>query len=118
MPIVTIDRPPRTKPIRAEVRAISRREMPLAFMMAPARMNSGTAIKENFTAPSKSVNGTLGRSRRPVSSTIATTDAKPSATAIGTSASTRASRPSKTQNRLMRGDSPASPQRQPSTPQR
>ena len=72
MPIVTIDRPPRTKPISAEVRAISRREMPLAFMMDPAKMNRGTAIKENFTAPSKSVSGTFGKSRKPVSSTIAT----------------------------------------------
>ena len=41
--------------------------MPLAFMMAPAKMNRGTAIKENFTAPSNSVSGRFGMSRRPVS---------------------------------------------------
>ena len=118
VPIVTIDRPPRTKPISAEVRAISRREMPLAFMIDPARMNSGTAIKENFTAPSNSVSGIFGRSRSPVSNTIAATDASPRATAIGTSASTKASKPSKTQNSVMRHAPAASLQRQSSTRQR
>src|SRR5881392_1518508 len=43
-PITTIDRPPRTKPRIADANAISRREIEDAFMIAPAKMNSGIAI--------------------------------------------------------------------------
>ena len=92
-PMVTIDKPPRTKPISAEVNAISRREMPVAFITAPARMNNGMAISENFVAPSCSVSGMFGRSRRPVSKIIAPTAVKPNAIAMGTSIRIRATRP-------------------------
>ncbi len=49
--VVTIDRPPRTKPMMADAKAMSRCEMPEAFMIAPARMNSGIAIRGKLVAP-------------------------------------------------------------------
>ena len=45
--IVTIDSPPRMNPTMAEANAIRRRLIPEAFMIAPARMNSGMAISGN-----------------------------------------------------------------------
>src|SRR5690242_13816939 len=42
-PIDTCASPPRIQPNSAPAKAISRREMPEAFMIAPARMNSGIA---------------------------------------------------------------------------
>ena len=54
-PTFTIASPPRTKPIRAAVKSIRRREMPLVFINAPARMKSGIAISGKFVDPSKIV---------------------------------------------------------------
>ena len=54
-PTFTMARPPRTKPISAAVKSISRREMPPVFMRAPARMKSGIAISGKLVAPSKIV---------------------------------------------------------------
>ena len=51
-PTLTIANPPRTKPISAETKAISRVEMPPVFISAPARMNSGIAISGKLVAPS------------------------------------------------------------------
>ena len=50
-PTVTMARPPRTKPSRAVARLISRRAIDDAFMMPPARMNSGTASSGKSLAP-------------------------------------------------------------------
>ena len=50
-PMDTCARPPRTQPNSADANAISRREMPEAFMIAPARMNSGIASSGKLVAP-------------------------------------------------------------------
>src|SRR5947207_8564212 len=50
-PIDTIARPPRMKPRIDEAKAMSRREMPEAFMIAPARMKSGIAMSGKLSAP-------------------------------------------------------------------
>ena len=46
----TIARPPRMNPTIAEAKAMSRREIPVAFMIAPARMKSGMAMSGNEVA--------------------------------------------------------------------
>src|SRR5210317_2129136 len=58
-PTLTIARPPLTKPIKAEVRLISRREMLVVFIRAPARINNGIASNGKFVAPSNMVNPAL-----------------------------------------------------------
>ncbi len=50
-PIETCASPPRIHPNSADANAISRCEMPDAFMIAPARMNSGIASSGKFVAP-------------------------------------------------------------------
>ena len=50
-PTVTIDSPPRMKPSRAVARLISRRAIDDAFMMPPAKTNSGTASSGKSVAP-------------------------------------------------------------------
>ena len=50
-PIDTCARPPRIQPNSADANAISRCEMPDAFMIAPARMNSGIASSGKLVAP-------------------------------------------------------------------
>ncbi len=50
-PIDTWASPPRIQPNSADANAISRREMPDAFMIAPARMNSGMASSGKLVAP-------------------------------------------------------------------
>ena len=50
--MLTMASPPRMKPSMAEARAIRRWEMPLAFMIAPARMNMGIAKSGKLVAPS------------------------------------------------------------------
>src|SRR5438105_12484923 len=50
-PIETIASPPRMKPRIDAAKAMRRREIPEAFMIAPARMKSGTAISGKFSAP-------------------------------------------------------------------
>ena len=65
--------------------AMSRRLMPDAFMIAPARMKRGIAINGNAVAPSYMTSATLGSEATPPGpTTIATTAVSPSATAIGT----------------------------------
>ena len=58
--MLTCASPPLMKPTSEEAKSISRREMPPAFMMAPARMNIGIAIKGKLRAPSYMVSATLG----------------------------------------------------------
>ena len=50
-PTDTCARPPRIQPNSADATAISRCEMPDAFMIAPARMNSGIASSGKLVAP-------------------------------------------------------------------
>ena len=91
-PIDTIASPPRMKPSIAEAKAISRREMPEAFMIAPARMNSGIAMQREVgravVEDDRQVRAAIAT---PCDVTIATTATMPSDTAIGTSMSTSAS---------------------------
>src|ERR1700720_4700076 len=49
--MVTCASAPRTKPSIAEESAIRRREMPEAFMIAPAKMKSGMAMSGKLVAP-------------------------------------------------------------------
>src|SRR5687768_15106308 len=50
-PIVTMASPPRMNPRIAETKPMRRWEMPVAFMIAPARTNIGMAMSENCPAP-------------------------------------------------------------------
>jgi hypothetical protein len=50
-PIETCASPPRIQPKTADANAIRRCEMPDAFMIAPARMNSGIASRGKLVAP-------------------------------------------------------------------
>ena len=92
-PIVTIDRPPRTKPKQAEVKAISRREMLDAFMIAPARMNSGIASSGKLEAPSNMTSAMFGSMSGPWMIAMAAVATIASATAIGTLSSANANMP-------------------------
>ena len=49
------------KPSRADVKVISRREIPVEFMIAPASINSGMAIKGKFVDPSNMTRAMLGK---------------------------------------------------------
>ena len=57
-PMFTMPSPPRTNPISAETKLISRTEMPEVFIRLPARMNSGMAISGKDVAPVYSVMAT------------------------------------------------------------
>src|SRR3954470_12559018 len=63
--MVTWASAPRMKPKMAEERAISRREMPEAFMIAPARMKSGMAMSGKLVAPVYMTSGTLASAPMP-----------------------------------------------------
>ena len=67
-----------------DANAMSRCEIPVAFMIVPARMNSGMAISGNLVAPENMTSPTFGIAAHPPSAMIATTDMTPSATAMGT----------------------------------
>ncbi len=92
-PTVTIARPPRMKPSIAVARLISRREIVEAFMMPPAKMNSGTASSGKLVAPSNITSATFGSMLAPCAIQIAATATTPSATATGTLISTSANIP-------------------------
>src|SRR5438034_6254197 len=83
-PIDTCASPPRAQPNNDEANAISRREMPDAFMIAPARMNKGIASSGKLVAPLYATIARFGRMLKPWLVTIAATATMPSATAIGT----------------------------------
>src|SRR3954469_13957088 len=82
--MVTCASAPRTKPKMAEESAIRRREMPDAFMIAPARMKRGMAIRGKLVAPVYMTSGTLARAPRPPAWTMATSATTASAMAMGT----------------------------------
>ena len=50
--VLTIARPPRTKPVMAFTKLMSLSVIPPAFIMAPAKTNIGIAISENLVDPS------------------------------------------------------------------
>ena len=81
--MLTIDRPPRMNPNTADAKATSRREIPDRFMIAPARMKSGIAIRGNLVAPENIRRPALGSVSTPPETRIATTVISPSATAMG-----------------------------------
>ncbi len=88
--IVTIDSPPRMNPTMAEANAIRRRLIPEAFMIAPARMNSGMAISGNEVAPSNMTRAAFGSAPTPSGPVIiAITATSPRAIAMGMPSTTR-----------------------------
>src|SRR5690606_28427846 len=64
-PMEPRDNPPRIHPKSDDATAINRCEIPEAFMMAPARMNSGIASSGKFVAPLKVTSATLGSVSNP-----------------------------------------------------
>src|SRR3954469_14852411 len=89
--MVTWASAPRTHPSSAEDSAISRREIPDAFMIAPARMKSGIAMSGKLVAPVYMAIGALGSAATPPVWKIAIAATTPSAMAIGTLTKTRRS---------------------------
>src|SRR5437870_11210503 len=83
--IVTWASAPRTNPNTAEESAISLREMPDAFMIAPARMKRGMAISGKLVEPVYMTSGTFASAAMPLAWRMATRATTPSAMAIGTS---------------------------------
>src|SRR5262252_8338785 len=87
-PIDTCASPPRIQPKSDEANAISRREIPDAFMIAPAKMKSGMASSGKLVAPLYVTMATFGRIAQPCVTTIAATATMASDTAIGTFSTT------------------------------
>ena len=92
-PMVTMESPPLIKPSRADAKAIKRREIPEAFIIAPARIKSGMAINGKFVAPSIMMSAKLGRISAPCVAYIARVVTTPKAIAMGTLIRTRNSSP-------------------------
>jgi hypothetical protein len=101
VPMFTMARPPRTNPSSAEAKAISRRDRPEEFMIAPAKMNSGIANKGKLVAPSNMTRATLGSMAGPCVSTMASIATSPRATAMGTLRRIRANRPTTIRARII-----------------
>ena len=93
VPIETIDKPPRIKPTTDDAKAISRREIEEAFMIAPDKMKSGMASSGKLDAPSSITSARLGSISGPCTKKIASIATKASATAIGTLMRASASMP-------------------------
>ena len=102
-PTVTIASPPRIKPSMAVARLIKRREIVEAFMMPPAKMNSGTASSGKSVAPWNMTSATFGNMYVPCAIQIAATATTASATATGTLISTSANIPSNISPMVMTG---------------
>ena len=83
-PILTMARPPRTKPIIADTKLINRSVTPPAFMIAPASTNIGMAMSENLVDPSYMSRATVTRLSVPSVATKPRIADTASATAIGT----------------------------------
>ena len=97
---VTMARPPRIKPTSAVARLIRRREMPDAFMIAPARMKRGMAMRANLVDPEKRTMAALGSPPTPDVSQIAMTATTPRETAMGTLMRTSATSPRNMRRRI------------------
>src|SRR5205085_3060802 len=80
--MVTCARAPRIQPRSAEESAMSRREIPEAFMIAPARMKSGMAMSGKLVAPEYMASGALASAEKPLDCRMAITATTPSARAI------------------------------------
>ncbi len=117
-PIVTIAKPPLTNPTSAEAKAISRCEIPEAFMIAPASTNSGIAMSGNLVVPENNTSAMLGTASNPDVNITATTDTTPSANAIGTFTATSAIKPSKSRRSIIANQSVFAPHPNPSTRRR
>src|SRR5690348_597747 len=100
-PIDTCASPPRIQPNTDEAKAISRREIPDAFMIDPARMKSGIASSGKLVAPLYVTTARFGRTATPCEMIIATTATMPSDTAIGTLMITSASTAAKSTSIVM-----------------
>ncbi len=83
-PTFTIARPPRMKPISADVKSISRREMPPVFISAPAKMNNGMAMSGKLVAPSNMTRAALYNPGTPFCHNIPTKAAAQIDTPMGT----------------------------------
>src|SRR5437867_4188967 len=101
-PIETCASPPLIQPNSEVANAIRRREIPDAFMIAPARMNSGIASSGKLVAPLYATIARFGRMSTPCVETSATMATMPSATAIGTLTSTSASPAANSSSIVMR----------------
>src|SRR5207248_10179786 len=78
----------RMNPSSADESAMRRREIPDAFMIAPARMNSGMAMSGKLVAPVYMTMGTFGSCDTPPVCTMATRATTASDTAMGMPIST------------------------------
>ena len=77
-------RPPLINPTSAEAKAINLLDMPALFIIEPARINNGIAIKGNFIDPSNSTIAVSIKKLVPVFKTIAIIVVTASPIAIGT----------------------------------
>src|SRR3954447_22032451 len=82
--MVTWARAPRIHPRSAEESAMSRREIPEAFMIAPASMKSGMAMSGKLVAPEYMASGALASAAIPPDCRMATAATTPRAMAMGT----------------------------------
>src|SRR5256885_4443820 len=82
--MVTWPNAPRIQPRSAEESAMRRREIPDAFMIAPARMKSGMAMRGKLVAPEYMASGALASAAKPPDCRMATIATTPSEMAIGT----------------------------------
>ena len=98
---MTIAKPPRIKPTSAEARLISRIEIPVQFIIAPAKIKRGIAISGNFVEPSKRTRAALGRLAMPELSIIPERATIPRDTAIGTFTRTRPSNPKNIRRKII-----------------
>src|SRR5438874_5397234 len=64
--MVTCASAPRMKPRSAEESAMSLREIPDAFMIAPARMKSGMAMRGKLVAPEYMASGAFASAETPL----------------------------------------------------
>src|SRR5450756_968762 len=83
--IDTMASPPRMKPTKDRQKPMSRRDIEVAFIKAPASTNSGMAMSGNFPAPSYSTMAAFSSAASPPAIVMAASATMPSATAIGTS---------------------------------
>ena len=103
--ILTMESPPLMKPTKAEAKAISRREMPEVFMIAPAMMKSGMARSGKLVAPSNITMATLGKIDRSEVMTMATVPTTAREMAMGTFIMMSTTKP-RNMNRMVTGRLP------------
>jgi hypothetical protein len=77
-------RPPLTKPTKAEAKAINLLEIPEVFIIAPAKINKGIAIRGKFLAPLYIIKALSTKKLVPLFKIIAIIVVTANPTAIGT----------------------------------